>query len=121
MISSHHAIIRKSNEILEIEDINSLNGVFINGKKVTKSRITYDDVINLGIYHLRLSEQKIIRAYEYDNRIDLVNLSFAVNDKGNQKVIINDISLSRFFLYSSYFCFSFSIFSCITESIIPIS
>ncbi|HEY5533707.1 MAG TPA: FHA domain-containing protein [Ignavibacteria bacterium] len=94
MISSHHAIIRKSNEILEIEDINSLNGVFINGKKVTKSRITYDDVINLGIYPLRLSEQKIIRAYESDNRIDLVNLSFAVNDKGNQKVIINDISLT---------------------------
>jgi ABC-type multidrug transport system ATPase subunit len=94
MISSHHAIIWKSNEILEIEDTNSLNGVFVNGIKVSKSRITYDDVINLGIYPLRLSEHKIIRSYKSDGRIDLANLSFAVNDKGNKKVIINDISLT---------------------------
>ena len=79
---------------LKLKIRNSLNGVFVIGIKVSKSRITFDDVINLGIYPLRLSEHKIIKLYKSDGRIDLANLSFAVNDKGNKKVIINDISLT---------------------------
>ena len=101
MVSKHHAKIYKSGNNLDIEDIGSLNGVFINGQRITgKVKININDVINLGIYPLRLSESKVIRSYKSDGRIDLQNLSYAVKDKDKMKVILNEVSLT---IYPSEF------------------
>ncbi len=48
-VSSHHAIIYAENGVLRIEDLNSSNGVYVNGKKVLISLISEKDYITLGL------------------------------------------------------------------------
>jgi pSer/pThr/pTyr-binding forkhead associated (FHA) protein len=48
-ISRHHARIRKTDEGYSIEDLNSANGLFVNGSRVTAARaLKTGDVIRLG-------------------------------------------------------------------------
>lgn len=55
-ISKHHAAIIKESENFWIEDLNSKNGVFVNGAKISeRKRIYNDNLIKLGstIFKLR--------------------------------------------------------------------
>ncbi len=48
-ISKRHASIRKTGKGFEVEDLHSLNGVFVNGKRVTgKYPLVANDVLSLG-------------------------------------------------------------------------
>jgi predicted component of type VI protein secretion system len=53
-VSSHHAeIILKGNDVL-VKDLNSTNGTFINGEKVTESVLKPGQVLKFGQVELRL-------------------------------------------------------------------
>jgi pSer/pThr/pTyr-binding forkhead associated (FHA) protein len=51
-ISRNHARIRHENGKFFISDLNSANGTFVNGKQVTKSEISHNDVITIGKHTL---------------------------------------------------------------------
>ena len=56
-ISRHHAQIFTDDKHSIIEDLNSTNGVYLNGKRVKKKRLRDGDEIELGTFVLEFSEQ----------------------------------------------------------------
>lgn len=53
-VSSHHAIITQENSQYYIEDINSTNGTYLNGKRLSaKQSLSFDDSINICKHTLK--------------------------------------------------------------------
>ncbi|MGB9780510.1 FHA domain-containing protein [Caldanaerobacter sp.] len=52
-VSAKHALIRKKGKRFYIEDLNSTNGTFVNGKRVKVARIKSGDIITLGDVDLK--------------------------------------------------------------------
>ncbi len=57
-VSGHHAKITLSNNTFVIEDLNSLNGTYLNGEKVSKSELYNGDVITLGVHTIDVFSEK---------------------------------------------------------------
>src|SRR3954452_22477348 len=54
-ISRRHAVFRRSGEALEVEDLGSLNGTWVNGARISAPvRLATDDIVKLGTTHLRV-------------------------------------------------------------------
>lgn len=53
-VSKHHATLRQTNEVWAIQDLESRNGVFVNGKRVTAADLKDGDCIKVGPYELYL-------------------------------------------------------------------
>lgn len=51
-VSSRHAVIEKTDEGYQIRDLDSTNGVFVNGKRVPSQRIKAGDTIVVGTHDL---------------------------------------------------------------------
>ncbi len=47
-VSGFHAQLIKSNDTVYVEDLNSTNGTFVNGKKISKHILNHGDVILIG-------------------------------------------------------------------------
>lgn len=52
-LSSHHATIRYENGEFTIQDLDSTNGTFLNGKKVYKEKLVDNDTIKVGRIELK--------------------------------------------------------------------
>lgn len=55
-VSAHHARIYTYLVASYIEDLNSTNGTFVNGKRIKKHVLKSGDVIRLGTYELTLQK-----------------------------------------------------------------
>lgn len=101
VVSAHHAIISHRKGLLSIIDQDSLNGIWINGKRVRKAWVTPSDTVVIGstYFHFYLREDGILevsrRECGDDIQLDCVNVSYSVktSDK-RQKNILDDITLS---------------------------
>lgn len=96
MISAHHAIIIKSRDTFVIEDLNSTNGVYINGRRIHRESFTASDKVTLGIYPINLSSTAALKTFRGDVRLDLNGIDFIVKNKGIQKQILHKINLTVF-------------------------
>lgn len=56
-VSAQHAVIEKTDSGYQIRDLDSTNGVFINGKRLALSELQFNDVIAIGTHNLRMVEQ----------------------------------------------------------------
>jgi DNA repair exonuclease SbcCD ATPase subunit len=54
-VSRHHALLLKSARELVIEDLNSTNGVLVNGRKISRQLLKDGDLLTLGEVRLRCS------------------------------------------------------------------
>ncbi len=92
-VSRFHAIIENIDGKWFIEDLDSLNHSFVNGKKIKRIQINLNDLITIGgipfTLNSILNESKEIKG---DVSISVKNLSFIVENK----VIVDDISLTIF-------------------------
>lgn len=52
-VSGHHAIIEQEGDVFYIADTNSTNGVFINGRRVTREPLRYGDEITIFKHKLK--------------------------------------------------------------------
>jgi chromosome segregation ATPase len=52
-ISRHHAVVLYTNDATVIEDLNSTNGVFVNGSKVNRCTLAEGDTITIGVTTFR--------------------------------------------------------------------
>ncbi len=95
-VSRSHAVIFQDNQgHYTIRDC-SVNGVFINGKKVvTTAPLNVGDVITIGPYRLVLQGNMLVLSDQGDRiRLDAKDLAKVVTGKKGQKIrILNDISL----------------------------
>lgn len=52
-ISGEHAVLQLAGQEVFIEDLNSTNGTYVNGKSVKKHLLQNNDVIEIGKYHIQ--------------------------------------------------------------------
>lgn len=97
-ISNRHARIVKTASGVSVEDLNSTNGVYINGRRVTKQAVTSEDSIQIGSFAIRVDGAGKIGVFDARSktRIDAVNISKEVrsNEGGGMFRLLDDISLS---------------------------
>jgi len=57
-VSGKHAVIHRFQDDLMTEDLDSANGVFVNGQRVKRSKLANNDQIRLGhtLFRIRLTE-----------------------------------------------------------------
>lgn len=53
-VSGHHAIIETEGDSLFIEDLKSLNGTFVNSRKITRVELYHKDVVLVGVHTLEV-------------------------------------------------------------------
>ncbi|MEO7807178.1 MAG: FHA domain-containing protein [Steroidobacteraceae bacterium] len=54
-ISRHHAVLLSSSRHSILEDLNSTNGVFVNGKRITRQQLAHGDTVTVGKTAFRFS------------------------------------------------------------------
>ena len=91
-VSRLQAVIRHNGEDLILEDVNSLNGVYVNGERVERHRLHQNDIIQISGYTLFYTNRNLF----YQSQTEGINLVCdhirKVVDKN--KVLLDDISLS---------------------------
>lgn len=58
-LSSRHCLLYVKNSILYVEDLDSKNGVYLNGIKVLKQRVYLNDTIQIGDCSLKVDRMKL--------------------------------------------------------------
>jgi len=53
-VSGHHAIIETEGDQLFVEDLKSLNGTYLNGRRITRAELFNKDVILIGVHALEI-------------------------------------------------------------------
>ncbi len=97
-ISGKHARLRLKDASLEIEDLNSTNGLFVNGERITRKRLAQNDSVQIGSYVIR--SQRVGEVVVFDTRsqmrIDAIGVTKEVKNRiaGKKIRLLDDISLS---------------------------
>ena len=56
-VSGEHAVVQMSGSESYIEDLNSTNGTYVNGKVVKKQQLHHDDMIEIGKYKIQYVDE----------------------------------------------------------------
>lgn len=56
-ISGEHAVLQLAGQEVFIEDLNSTNGTYVNGKSIKKHLLQHNDVIEIGKYHIQFANE----------------------------------------------------------------
>ena len=84
-VSRYHAeIIRQAEDEYVVQDLNSSNGSYVNGRRVIKASIDFGDIIQIGGAQIRYLEKPHVSEVDEDVLADLVSDFF---DDGEQKQI----------------------------------
>ena len=102
-VSKHHAKISYRNGNFFIEDLNSTNGVFVNGAKVTKSSISSSDKINIT-KNIELKWNDILSAFNNKRSIKTPPLpkqqisksEIKIGRHSDNDIVIDNIKVSRY-------------------------
>lgn len=95
-ISTDHArLLRQGGEIV-IDDLNSTNGVFLNGERVSRSPVTVSDRIQIGAFELRIDAKGTIGVFDTRSktRIDAIKITKVVGSGSRTLKLLDDISLT---------------------------
>lgn len=97
-VSKNHARLRRSGNDITVEDLNSTNGVFINGSRVSKHTMRQGDAIQIGAFVLRVDQSGNIAVFDTraKMRVDVVNVTREVKNRsgGGMIKVLDAVSLS---------------------------
>ncbi|MEO7673743.1 MAG: FHA domain-containing protein [Pyrinomonadaceae bacterium] len=97
-ISNRHARIFQSGTGVVVEDLKSTNGVFINGKRISRQVIQPNDAMQIGAFLIGVDAADNVNVFDTRSktRIDAVNITKHVRDgaSGGKLVLLDSISLS---------------------------
>ena len=97
-ISNRHARLFRSGPDVVVEDLKSTNGVFINGKRISKEAIRPNDAVQIGAFLIGVDAADNINVFDTRSktRIDAVNVIKHVKDRtaGGKLALLDSISLS---------------------------
>ena len=62
-ISSLHARLTMNEDVIEIEDVGSLNGVYVNDRRIHKQKVVNGDIIHIPYLYIMIHHQCLIIAY----------------------------------------------------------
>jgi pSer/pThr/pTyr-binding forkhead associated (FHA) protein len=63
-VSGEHAVIQLAGNDVSLEDLNSTNGTYINGKAVKKQQLTHNDTIEIGKYKIKYVNEQQEEGFE---------------------------------------------------------
>lgn len=96
-ISNRHARLLQTNSGVVIEDLDSTNGVFINGNQISRQVITSTDSVQIGSFHFRIDNANNIGVFDTRSktRLDAINVTKDVKIRAGGKTrLLNNVSLS---------------------------
>ncbi len=97
-ISNNHARIVKSNKGILVEDLNSTNGVYVNGKSISRQIILPQDSVQIGSFLVKIDENENVGIFDTRSktRIDSLGITKDVKNRAGKGMIrlLDDISLS---------------------------
>ncbi len=97
-ISNRHARLLQTGTEVVIDDLNSTNGTYINGRRISRQTITPNDAVQIGSYLIRVDQAGNIGIFDTRSktRIDAVNLTKEVRNRfgGGRIQLLDSISLS---------------------------
>ena len=97
-ISNRHAKLLRTNQGISIEDLNSTNGVYMNGTRISRQTISPLDAVQIGSFVIKVDQKDNVGVFDTRSktRIDSVNITKEVKNrhgKGNIR-LLDDVSLS---------------------------
>lgn len=97
-ISNHHARLIKTDAGIIIEDLNSTNGIYVNGQKISRLAVTPADAVQIGTFQIRLDRAGSVGVFDTRSktRLDSVNITKEVKNRagGGTIRLLDDVSLS---------------------------
>jgi ABC-type multidrug transport system ATPase subunit len=97
-ISNRHARLLNSGGGVVVEDLNSTNGVYINGRRVSRETVSVNDSVQIGTFLIRLDNANNIGVFDTraKTRIDAVNITKDVKNRagGGMLRLLDNVSLS---------------------------
>ncbi len=97
-ISTRHARLIDTGTGVGIEDLNSTNGTYVNGNRVSRAALTPADSVQIGSFMLRIDQNRNIGVFDTRSkvRIDAVNITKDVGGRfgSGQVRLLDSISLS---------------------------
>jgi FHA domain len=63
-VSGEHAVLQMNGNEVHIEDLNSTNGSYVNGKAIKKQLLQNSDVIEVGKYKIKFVNEAVDQGYE---------------------------------------------------------
>lgn len=97
-ISNRHARLLLTTSGVMVEDLNSTNGIYLNGKRITKQLLSLEDSLQVGSFLIRIDQTNNIGVFDTRSktRIDAVNITKDVKNRNGRGMIrlIDNVSLS---------------------------
>lgn len=97
-ISTHHARLIKDGSQVFIEDLNSTNGVFVNGKKISRKAVEPNDLVQIGVFLIRVDVSGNVKVFDTRSkaRIDVIRVTKEVKNQagGGTIRLLDNISLT---------------------------
>ncbi|MEP7214381.1 MAG: FHA domain-containing protein [Acidobacteriota bacterium] len=97
-ISKHHARLLSSSAGLAVEDLNSTNGVFVTGERISRRSLVGGDAVQIGSFLLRIDGAGNVGVFDTRSktRIDVVNVTIKAKDRaaGGTVKLLGDVSFS---------------------------
>jgi FHA domain len=63
-VSGEHAVLQMSGSEVYLEDLNSTNGSYVNGKAVKKQQLMHGDTVEIGKYKIKYVSEASLPAYD---------------------------------------------------------
>ncbi len=97
-ISTHHARLIKDVSKVFIEDLNSTNGVFVNGKKISRKAVGPEDLVQIGVFLIKVDNSGNVKVFDTRSktRIDVIQVTKEVKNRAGSSNIrlLDNISLT---------------------------
>jgi ABC-type multidrug transport system ATPase subunit len=97
-ISNRHAKLSLTNSGIVVEDLNSTNGVYVNGNRISRQNVGVESDIQIGSFVIKLDQANNIGVFDTRSktRIDSVNITKDVKNRagGGMIRLLDSVSLS---------------------------
>lgn len=89
-VSSVHAVVRKKNADVSVEDLNSSNGTIINGERINRSQIVPGDEFIIGSTTFTLEIQSDLLESEYDRLMPVESGQVIETEEIQEEEVVSD-------------------------------
>ena len=63
-VSGEHAVLQMTGNVVYLEDLNSTNGTYVNGKAAKKQLLQHGDIVEVGKYKIKYVNEVVEQGYE---------------------------------------------------------
>lgn len=95
-VSKRHAIIKIFKNAILIEDLNSTNGTYVNGKQINSATVTENDLITLGKHYKLDLKNILIKINSIIPVTNKIENKLFIGRSSDNDIVLNNIKVSRY-------------------------